>query len=135
MGIWRYRKREWNSFHRATRDEETLLPIISRMILPGTIINSDGWRAYANIGRMDGGVYEHRVVVHRQHFVDPDDDSVHTQSIESVGMRAKKKLRRQCGTSRELFQLYLDEFLWREHTKNSNQFSEFLICVREQFVV
>ncbi|XP_050501146.1 uncharacterized protein LOC126881127 [Diabrotica virgifera virgifera] len=68
----------------AAKSEEILLPIISRMILPGSIIVSDGWRAYANIGRLEGGVYEHRVVIHQQNFVDPDDASVHTQTIESV---------------------------------------------------
>ncbi|XP_050502315.1 uncharacterized protein LOC126883535 [Diabrotica virgifera virgifera] len=119
----------------AAKSEEILLPIISRMILPGSIIVSDGWRAYTNIGRLEGGVYEHRVVIHQQNFVDPDDDSVHTQTIESVWMRAKKKLRRQCGTSRDLFESYLDEFQWRERIKNRDRFVEFLICLQEQFVV
>ncbi|XP_072379845.1 uncharacterized protein [Diabrotica undecimpunctata] len=119
----------------AARNEETLLPIISRIILPGTIIITDGWRAYRNIGLLRGGVYEHRTVTHQTHFVNPDDNSAHTQTIESVWMRSKKKLRRQCGTSRALFQSYLHEFMWREHMKNKDEFVEFLICVSEQYLV
>ncbi|XP_050503044.1 uncharacterized protein LOC114332573 isoform X2 [Diabrotica virgifera virgifera] len=112
----------------AARNEETLLPIISRMILPGSIIVSDVWSGYDNIGHLGSGVYEHRIC----NLVDCSDDSVHTRSIESVWLRTKKKLA-HCETSR--FELYLDEFIWRELTKNCNQFTEFLMCLAEQYVV
>ncbi|KAK9709876.1 hypothetical protein QE152_g26375 [Popillia japonica] len=51
-----------------------------RFILPGTIIMSDAWRAYNGIEDLDGGAYEHCVVVHQQNLVDPDDRTVHTQN-------------------------------------------------------
>jgi len=47
--------------------------------------------------------YTHDVIVHQQNFVDPGDEDVHTQNVENMWMRAKRKLRRQFGTSRELF--------------------------------
>ncbi|XP_050512924.1 uncharacterized protein LOC126888610 [Diabrotica virgifera virgifera] len=117
------------------RNEETLLPIVSRTILPGTLIVTDGWGSYRNIGRLDGGVYEHRTVIHQNNFVDPNNDSVHTQTIESVWMRSKKKLRRQCGTSMDLFPSYLQEFVWRERIKDKDPFVELLLCILEQYLV
>ncbi|XP_050512754.1 uncharacterized protein LOC126888463 [Diabrotica virgifera virgifera] len=118
------------------RNEETLLPIVSRTILPGTVIVTDGWGAYKNIGLLDGGVYEHRTVIHQHqnNFVDPDDSSVHTQTILSVWNRAKK-LCRQCGTSTDLFPSYLQEFMWRERIRNKEPFVEFLLCIVEQYLV
>ncbi|CAH1260847.1 unnamed protein product [Diabrotica balteata] len=118
------------------RNEETLLPIISRTILPGTVIVTDGWEAYRNIGLLGGGVYEHRTVL-QNYFVDPHDKSIHKQTIESVWMRVKKMLNRQYRTSTDLHLLpqYLQEFMWRERMKKKDQFVEFLICVSEQFLV
>ncbi|XP_072379727.1 uncharacterized protein [Diabrotica undecimpunctata] len=116
------------------RNKETLLPIISRTILPGTVIVTDGWEAYRNIDLLGGGVYEHRTV-RENNFVNPHDKSTHTQTIENVWMRAKKKLSRRCRTSIDSFLSYLQEFMWRERMKNKDQFVEFLICVSEQFLV
>jgi len=53
--------------------------------------------------RIRGGIYTHDVIVHQQNFVDPGDEDVHTQNVENMWMRAKRKLRRQFGTSRECF--------------------------------
>ncbi|CAH1375563.1 unnamed protein product [Tenebrio molitor] len=105
------------------------------MILPGTIIMSDGWRAYHNIGNVHGGIYEHHVIIHEENFVSPDDPNVHTQHVENMWMRAKKKLRRQYGTSEALFTSYLHEFLWRNKHKFVNKFSAFLNCIAEQYLV
>uniref|UniRef100_A0A6P7GTL5 Uncharacterized protein LOC114342783 n=1 Tax=Diabrotica virgifera virgifera TaxID=50390 RepID=A0A6P7GTL5_DIAVI len=119
VGFWYDRKEQWK--------------IVSRTILPGTLIVTDGWGSYRNIGHLDGGVYEHRTVIHQNNFVDPVDDSVHTQTIESVWMRSKKKLCRQCGTSMDWFPSYLQEFIWRERIKEP--FVEFLLCILEQCLV
>ncbi|GFR59291.1 hypothetical protein ElyMa_000051700 [Elysia marginata] len=64
------------------RNRATLEPIIRQFILPGTHIISDGWAAYANTPNIGGGIYTHEVIIHEDHFVDPDDDSAHTQNIE-----------------------------------------------------
>ena len=60
------------------------------MILPGTDIILDGWASYGHINEICGGIYEHDVVVHADHFVDPNDDSIHTQNIENLWMRLKR---------------------------------------------
>ena len=109
------------------------MPIIRRWILPGSRIVSDGWAAYAQIA--NEGIYQHDIVVHEHNFVDPEDPGIHTQNIENTWMRAKRKLRRQYGTTHALFPSYLNEFLWRNRFRNKNIFCEFVVCVTEQYVV
>lgn len=107
--------------------------IFDRYIQPGTIIVSDGWPAYANINQLGGGMYEHHVIVHQENFVDPQNPAIHTQNVENMWMRAKRKLRRQCGTSEPLFASYLHEFIWRNKFAQGDVFINFLICVNEQY--
>ena len=111
-----------------SRDQATLTPIIQEWIPPGSRIVSDGWAAYRGIDQIQGGVYEHDVVVHQRNFVDPDDPDIHTQNIENTWMRAKKKLRRQHGTTAQLFQSYLAEFLWRNRVRN-NRFGGIMAAI------
>ena len=114
------------------RAAATLEPIIRRWILPGSHIISDGWAAYANIDQIGNGIYTHSVVVHERHFVDPDHPAIHTQLIENTWMRAKKKLRRQHGTSVDLFSSYMAEFMWRSRV-GGNKFAEFLLAIRQLY--
>ena len=62
------------------RNAATLLPIIHQHIRPGTMVYSDEWRAYNQVGNLSG--LEHRTVNHSLFFVDPV-TGVHTQTIES----------------------------------------------------
>ncbi|XP_059178042.1 uncharacterized protein LOC131957326 [Physella acuta] len=66
------------------RSAATLQACILQHILPGTHIISDGWAAYANISQLGQGIFEHSVVVHEEHFVDPEDSEIHTQNIENM---------------------------------------------------
>src|SRR6218665_1168720 len=95
------------------RTANTLENVISAHLLPGTHIISDGWRSYSNLETLAGGIYMHSVVIHERNFVAPADDMLHSQNMENTWMRAKRKLKRQVGTSRALFHTYLDEFMWR----------------------
>jgi len=47
-------------------------------------------RHYADIDKIVGGIYTHDVIIHQQHFEDPNDSEVHTQNVENMWMRAKK---------------------------------------------
>ena len=108
------------------RTEATLRALTEQWILPGSHIVSDGWHAYRNIETWGGGMYTHSTVVHQEHFVDPDDNKVHTQSVENMWMRAKCKIRRQFGTSEALFPSYLHEFIWRQTVINGKYFEQCL---------
>lgn len=113
------------------RTAETLTAEIEAHVLLGSHIISDGWAAYANIGNIRNGIYLHSVVVHQDNFVDPHDRKVHTQNVENMWMRAKRKLRRQFGTSRVLFPSYLHEFMFRNAIRNGNVFTKFLTAIAE----
>ena len=84
-----------------------MIPIIRQWILPMSRIISNAWAAYCDIEAE--GVYQHDVLVHQTHFVHPGHPEVHTQNTENTWMRAKRKLRRQYGTSESLFVSYLNE--------------------------
>ena len=84
----------------------TLLPIITRHVLPGTRILTDGWRAYHQLPG------PHNVVNHRLHFVDPSDPTLHTNTVEGSWTNCKAKFREMHGTNDELFDSHLQEFLW-----------------------
>ena len=117
------------------RSASTLEAAIVEHILPGTKIMSDGWAAYKKVGLLKQGIYEHCVIVHNRNFVDPDDNDIHTQNIENMWMRAKRKLKRQFGTSQALFPSYLKEFQFRSLVRNENIFGEFQIVLSKMYPV
>jgi hypothetical protein len=63
------------------RSRETLEPIIRSTILPGSRIIIDKWAAYGFLN--DDPDYIYSSVNHSENFVDPNGNSVHTQTIES----------------------------------------------------
>ena len=72
-----------------SRDAPTLLPLIQRYVRPGTMIYSDGWKAYNNLPNIG---YGHKRVIHADNFVDPV-TGVHTNGLEAYWSRAKQKLK------------------------------------------
>ena len=121
-GQWREGHWVFGAIERATghcivqvvpnRTAATLVALVEEWMLPGTHVMSDGWAAYAGINQLAGGVYLHDVVIHEQNFIHPVHPDIHTQNVECMWMRCKRKLKRQVGTSRELFTTYLREFMW-----------------------
>ena len=111
-----------------------VLPIFQQWCLSDTHIMSDGWAAYNNVAQINGEMFLHDVAVHQHNFVDPNNADIHTQNIEYLWMRAKRKLRRQFGTTRALFDTYLEEFMWQERNKDHRQrLDALLFCIREQY--
>lgn len=70
------------------RDKETLLPIIQKYILPGSIIISDCWKAYAELQTLN---YTHQTVNHSQTFKDPFTGAC-TNTIEGLWRHAKHRI-------------------------------------------
>ena len=62
------------------RDRRTLTRILRRVLLPGTEVHSDDWGAYHNLTVHAPNVAIHRVVVHKDNFVDPLDRGPHPGS-------------------------------------------------------
>ncbi len=72
------------------RDANTLLPIIQRIVRPGSFIYSDEWRAYRNIQTLLG--LQHKTVNYSLHFVDPV-TGVHTQAIKAYWSSKKSVIK------------------------------------------
>ncbi len=88
-----------------------LLPLMQQYVRPGSIVYSDGWRAYSNLANHG---YAHNIVVHQDNFIDPV-TSVHTQGVKAYWFRAKQKIKAFYGSGLPLIPSYLDEFVWQEH--------------------
>ena len=68
------------------------------------------WKAYDCL--KDEG-YTHLTVNYSLNFLDPD-TGAHTQHIENTRWGVKRSMHRT-GTSKDLFESYLQEWLWRQH--------------------
>ncbi|KAG0439165.1 hypothetical protein DMUE_2623 [Dictyocoela muelleri] len=93
------------------RKKETLLPIIQRVVSPGSIIHSDEWPAYRII---NAELYEHGTVRHKLHFVYPI-TGVHTQHIESYWNKHKYRSKIMKGVGKTDLYLYINEWMWRDN--------------------
>ena len=81
------------------RDAPTLLPLIFRWILPGSVVYTDEWAAYNGL---TAATYTHESVNHSIQFVDPS-TGVHTNTQE--GLWAKKAIP-EVGVPRSSFYKY-----------------------------
>ncbi|KAF9763495.1 hypothetical protein NGRA_1235 [Nosema granulosis] len=98
---------------------------IHENVLLGTKIVTDQWSAYSAALRMDPE-YEHSYVNHSCNFVDPENPTIHTQTIDGLWghmnrfLRGKK--RHLKGTTIE----YLIEFLWEHKIDKRRRFNVLL---------
>lgn len=74
---------------------------------------SDLWKSYDCL-QNEG--YQHLIVNHSLNFVDPN-TGAHTPGIENTWWGVKRSMPRT-GTSNDLFDSYLQEWLWRQHYKS-----------------
>ena len=81
------------------------------------------------------GIYAHSVIVHQENFVDEQDGDIHTENIENLWMRVKRKFRKMFGTSRALFNSYLQEFVWMINFPGNNNFGQFVACVQDIYPI
>ena len=98
-----------------SRDAATLLPILQEYVLPGTQVMSDLWRSYGGIAELPEG-YGHLTVNHSVNFVDPV-SGAHTQNVENMWMRYKRKVKSSMGLNTptsDHYNDYLQEFIWRQ---------------------
>ena len=111
------------------RDSQTLMPIITKWVEPGTTIITDEWRAYQQLGNMG---YVHLTVNHSANFVDPL-TGAHTQNVESMLARIKGRFKKMYGTSGDLKTTYYAEFMWRERY-GALPFGYFITQLPEKYI-
>lgn len=90
------------------RDKQTLVPLIEKYIRRGSVIISDCWKAYSGLEELG---FTHRTINHSKNFVDPDDPTTHTQTIERLWRDVKEWTQRP-GQRREYFFQYIARYLF-----------------------
>jgi transposase-like protein len=113
------------------RDALTLIPVIQRMVLPGTTIWSDEWAAYNGL---PGVGYPHQTVNHSQRFVDPV-TGCQTNNIEARWNACKSKFKARFGVPRDSLPSYLDEYLWRSRRSKEAVFNDIIEAIKVKYPV
>ena len=90
------------------RSAGTLLEVISRQVLPGSIVHTDLWRGYSYLSAELSVL--HKTVNHSLHFV--SDNGVHTNTIEGTWNGIKFMVPPRNRTNADIGE-YLFEFIWR----------------------
>jgi transposase-like protein len=117
------------------RDAATLLPIIQAWVHPGTEVLTDEWRAYA---QLQANGFQHRTINHTLHYVDPNDRTLHTNTVEGMWNCVKRKFKRMNGTRKEgpLLNSYLQQFMscmWRENFGKEDAFHNIINHIIQQY--
>jgi transposase-like protein len=102
----------------AKRDAATPLPIIQKMVQPGSIVYSDEWRAYRQIQPKLG--LQHETVNHST--------GVHNRSIESYWVKTKYKFKVMKGVRFDALPSYLDERMWRDRWGTTTKDAFYYLC-------
>lgn len=108
------------------RNCESLLPLIKKYIKPGSVIYSDGWRAYAKLGE-EGFV--HGIINHSEYFVDPENSHLHTQNTERLWRDVKEWVRKP-GIRAKYLKKYLSRYLFLRQYKDSALHEFFIQAAR-----
>lgn len=110
------------------RSASTLVDIIKKNIVPGTLIISDCWKAYSCL--KDEG-YQHLTVNHSKEFKDKDTGAC-TNTIEST-WRALKSFLPPNGTAKTLYDTYFSQYCVRKKylVEAADPFLTFLDLIKE----
>lgn len=97
-------------------EAKDLQPLIEKQVQKGSVICSDGWRAYTGLAAKG---YVHRLVDHGENEYS-DGKGNYINSLEGFWGYLKRKLAAKGGVRREKLPLYLGEYVWRfNHRKLS----------------
>lgn len=108
--------------------ENTIKPHIMKFVKEGSRLISDEWWAYRNMKNH----YDHHIVNHaRKEYVNLNDNSIHSNSIESSWKQLKTMYNGIYNwMSKKHLQLYVDEFVYRFNMKkhpDSDKFNWLLL--------
>ena len=90
------------------RDQQTLMPIITKHISKDAKVHHDDWAVYRNLHQYG---YDHSKVIHTKEFKAAD--GTHTNGIEGTWGVLKQRLCRMHGYPHERLQVFLDEYCFR----------------------
>lgn len=98
------------------RSARSILPIIYRVVLPGTTIHTDEWSSYNQLSRSSD--YTHLTVCHKYNFVNPI-TGTHTQNVESFNSKLKLRIKKMKGIISGRHDEFCLEFMWLDRFGNT----------------
>ena len=111
------------------RDSSTLIPIILKMVKPGSIIITDGWTAYLPLN--DYGYFHHRVI-HLTEWVVASKPWIHTQTIERL-WGDLKDFSLQRGQKKEYLKEIVGRYIFLCSFSNLNSIHELFILLGQKY--
>ncbi|KAG0430645.1 hypothetical protein DMUE_5643, partial [Dictyocoela muelleri] len=111
------------------RNSDTMSRIIYENILPSSIIITDKWREYSS-AIQESTVFEHRQINHSLNFVDLEDFSIHTQTIEGLSGLMKRFLRDKNGITKEQQSDFKIQFIWEHKIEKRKRFNCLLYILK-----
>lgn len=108
------------------RDAETLLAVIERHVLPGSIVHTDCWKGYDQLARLFD--LDHHRVNHSKEYVNKI-DGTHTNTIEAKWGALKRKISIR-GRVKDRLQSHLFEQIWR-NKHSSCLWTSFIDALRD----
>ena len=116
------------------RDEDTLVPIIQKYVHKNTdFVLTDEWKPYQKLKKLG---FNHESLKHKTHFVRPDDNRIHTQTIENRWGQIKSLMKKNGKIRRINFETKLKEIVWRIQNKEEIQDKLLnIICRNNQTIV
>ncbi|CAH8863413.1 unnamed protein product [Trichobilharzia szidati] len=92
------------------RSDVFLLPIIKRLVKPGSIIYTNNWSGYGQLSEMG---YVHHIVEDSSGFVDPTTGK-RTESIEKLWRCLRKTIKSVRSSQNDLLNSHLNEVMYRK---------------------
>ena len=112
------------------RDSATLIPIIEKYVVKGSLICTDGWTSYICLPAYG---YHHGVCNHSIHeWVNPIKPHHHIQSIERVWSDLKEYSQRR-GNRRKHLKYYIGRYLWLTQRDEDSRFHDFVSLLAEYY--
>ena len=108
------------------RKADTLKEVLKRRVNAGTILISDGWKAYKDLNQMG---FFHYIINHSENFVNPLNPQINTQKIESTWNLLKRLFKSKGTKTRINLEEYIFEFQFRK--KNKNVFEALLFIIKK----
>lgn len=106
-----------------------MISVIGEHVAPGSIVVTDQWAAYRTAFETLHE-FTHKSINHSLYFVNPNDPSVHTQSIEGLWSKSKLFIRKKSGLKQEQHSELLIQFVWQYKVEKRKRYSEFLSLIK-----
>lgn len=128
VGIERTTRKRFFAIDVEKRDTETIKAVFEKYIEQGSIIYTDGWRAYTKVCEDLG--YQHDTVNHTLHFKDPV-TNVHTNTVEGKNNGLKLGIPVRNRTKKDI-KGYLHYLVFKKQNEN-NFWNSILMCLKDYF--